>query len=264
MNCNFTELEFNIIKKIVEQAGKIILKNLNIKKWELKKDFTPVTEVDILANKFIEKKLRFFFPKIKIISEEENVVSINTNTFFLVDPLDGTKEFIKGGNNFTVNIALIENCQAKYGFIFAPMARELYWNDNENAYLRKNYQEKKLTASFNGTLNIELSQTHLDAKTNFFLDKLNSVGQKNFISSSLKLCNLAKGISSFYPRLSKTMEWDIAAGHSILKNAGGNIFDLEGKTLMYNKYKYMNNGFLAFAGKKLPDEIIQLLKHENY
>ena len=244
----------NFVNQIAVDAGKEILKIYN-KPFtsKMKKDKSPVTKADLVANDLICKRLQSINPKIQIISEEgKKKFSEKTNIFWLVDPLDGTKEFIKKNGEFTVNIALIKNCRPIYGVIYLPVKKEIYFTQNKSAYFsiidhknsyktKKKIKVKKRTGINNRVLllsrsysrNIELSKKH------FKTDKV------IFSGSSIKFCLIASGKGNIYPRLGTTMEWDTAAGHAILNAAGGSVTTLDRKVLKYGKKGFKNPSFIA-------------------
>ena len=244
----------NFVNQIAVDAGKEILKIYN-KPFtsKMKKDKSRVTKADLIANDLICKRLQSINPKIQIISEEgKKKFSKKTNIFWLVDPLDGTKEFIKKNGEFTVNIALIKNCRPIYGVIYLPVKKEIYFTQNKSAYFsiidhknfyksKKKIKVKKRTGINNRVLllsrsysrNIELSKKH------FKTDKA------IFSGSSIKFCLIASGKGNIYPRLGTTMEWDTAAGHAILNAAGGSVTTLDRKVLKYGKKEFKNPSFIA-------------------
>ena len=244
----------NFVNQIAVDAGKEILKIYN-KPFtsKMKKDKSRVTKADLIANDLICKRLQSINPKIQIISEEgKKKFSKKTNIFWLVDPLDGTKEFIKKNGEFTVNIALIKNCRPIYGVIYLPVKKEIYFTQNKSAYFsiidhknfyksKKKIKVKKRTGINNRVLllsrsysrNIELSKKH------FKTDKA------IFSGSSIKFCLIASGKGNIYPRLGTTMEWDTAAGHAILNAAGGSVTTLDRKVLKYGKKGFKNPSFIA-------------------
>ena len=244
----------NFVNQIAVDAGKEILKIYN-KPFtsKMKKDKSPVTKADLIANDLICKRLQSINPKIQIISEEgKKKFSKKTNIFWLVDPLDGTKEFIKKNGEFTVNIALIKNCRPIYGVIYLPVKKEIYFTQNKSAYFsiidhKNSYKKKKkikvkkrtginnrvLLLSRSYSRNIELSKKH------FKTDKA------IFSGSSIKFCLIASGKGNIYPRLGTTMEWDTAAGHAILNAAGGSVTTLDRKVLKYGKKGFKNPSFIA-------------------
>ena len=219
------------------RAGEKIMQNYRSLEYDIKNDGSPITKADIEANTIITKTLGAEINDIKIVSEE-NDEQIDCEKYILIDPLDGTKEFLSKNGEFTVNIALIIKGNPILGCIYLPFKKELYWNDETNSYYNTNNCTKKIfTQSFDSNCSIaEVSRSHLDRKTKDFINilkpkKLNKSG------SSIKICNIAQGKSHIYPRFGNINYWDIAAGHSILKKAGGDIFDLKGKKYCTKKNK---------------------------
>ena len=251
----------NQLVSLAYKAGKEIMtlyqKSLEI---ELKKDNSPVTEADKLSDIIITSELAKNFPEIKCISEEsyqKEGGEILGRSFFLIDPLDGTKEFIKKNDEFTVNIALIENNKSKLGIIYAPAKDRMFFNiDRDKSYeIKTNLLEeeininnsKQISVSKNNTdLTAVISRSHNNEMTRNFLKKYN-IKDTIICGSSLKFCLIASGEADIYPRLSPTKEWDIAAGHAILEASGGKIITLNDKELLYgNKEQdYLNPEFIA-------------------
>ena len=139
-----------------------------------------------------------------------------------------------------------------------PYKKELFWNDEKNSYYKFNNCTKKIfTQSYKPNLTIaEVSRSHINKRTNDFIKILNPT-TLNKTGSSIKLCNIAKGISHIYPRFGNVNYWDIAAGHSILRKAGGNIFNINGKKILYKKKQSLIKSFIAFSENKLPKDLIQ-------
>ena len=261
-----TDDESNFLIELVLKAGQLVLKiresNLKISK---KDDNSPVTNADMESHNFITKKLKENFPLIPIVSEESKKKRIKENIFFLVDPLDGTKEFISGKNEFTINIALFCNNVPEYGFINVPALQKTYFNNSLWSYCqilndriyhimsrRNNYHFIRKTKKIG--YKVELSRSHFDNNTQRFLNLL-KIKNQNVSGSSIKICNIADGSSNIYPRFGPTMEWDIAAGHAILKKAGGEIFNIDGTILKYKKKKYKNSSFIALGINEIPNEL---------
>ena len=241
--------EIELIKKITIDAGKKII-NLDKNKVDVfsKLDNSPLTLADLESNKLICNALNNKFESISIVSEENESKDLN-KIFFLIDPLDGTKEFIEGSPDFTVNIALIEDTNPLFGFIYAPVYEKLYWNNSKFSFLSSKNKEKKIFCRGNLIeIDLEISKSHYNRKTGKFLDSFQNK-TLNYTGSSLKLCKLAEGISNIYPRYGTTMEWDIAAGHSILKKAGGEIFISADEILSYRKENFKNSEFIAIGTK---------------
>jgi 3'(2'), 5'-bisphosphate nucleotidase len=258
--------------EIARQAGEKILEIYNSENIEikLKDDMSPVTLGDLEANEIITRGLKQIsgFP---IVSEEalvEYKTRKNWETFFLVDPLDGTKDFIAKNGQFTVNIALIEGETPVLGVIYIPAAGDMYWAERGGgAYRARGYgcaasgdgasedavsgrtafpkYERIYNSSRRTDLTASDSVFHSSAETKTFLEKNNITQIKRF-GSSLKYCRLAEGEIDIYPRFNGTKEWDTAAGQALLREAGCKIIDLTTKqTLKYNKPDIRNNFFIA-------------------
>ncbi|WP_131783501.1 3'(2'),5'-bisphosphate nucleotidase CysQ [Legionella gresilensis] len=221
----------------------------------IKSDNSPLTQADLASHKIIVKKLSALTPKVPIISEEStNLEPINwqnAQQFWLVDPLDGTKEFINNNGEFTINIALIENNQPVLGVVSAPALNILYAGFKEGGAIKMckngNRQVIGVTNLTEDGLYVVGSRSHNDveAMNNYLLNK--KVAKFIAIGSSLKFCKIAEGSAHLYPRLGYTMEWDTAAGHAILLAAGGNVEQLKGQPLLYGKKGFKNPFFIAKA-----------------
>ena len=224
---------------------------------EIKTDDSPVTLADKIADKIIGDILAFEFPNIPIVSEEShrNLNAVMGDIYFLVDPLDGTKEFIKKTGEFTVNIALILNERAELGVVYVPVTGELYYRDLSGAsYLERSVE---VAGSRSGrtkiscreadlqNLSVVKSVSHSTPETEAYIahyvpKKSESAG------SSLKFGLIARGIADLYPRLGRTTEWDTGAAHAVLKGAGGNVWCLDTlKELSYGKIGRENPFFVA-------------------
>ncbi len=226
---------------------------------ERKSDASPVTEADGAAEKVILEGLARIAPGIPVIAEEEAAagrIPETGNRFFLVDPLDGTKEFISRNGEFTVNIALIENGEPIRGAVYAPALGKLYWGARgEGAYVAE-VVDGVLGAS--RPIGVRLtppegltavgSRSHGSAETQ---DYLKAYRVNTFVAagSSLKFCLVAEGTADIYPRMGPTMQWDTAAGDAVLRAAGGRVETLDGRLLSYGKTdgNFANPYFVAFA-----------------
>lgn len=217
-----------------------------------KADNSPVTEADVAANQLITAALQQLTPHIPIIAEEDEapLTDIRHERFWLVDPLDGTRAFVAGEPEFTVNIALIEQGIPILGVIYSPADKVMYYGDvTEGAFKQKeaappkkiHVREKPVEG-----LTVVRSKSHPSAKTEAFL---NSLTIKELIpgSSSVKFCQVAEGSADIYPRFGRTMEWDTAAGHAILNAAGGYVLTANGAPLTYGKPGYENPHFIAYG-----------------
>ncbi len=256
----------NALLNLAIEAGKEImrLKALGLA-VQIKEDGSPVTVADQKAEEIILTGLKEISPNIPIIAEEEMAAGrepeiLNPESvYYLVDALDGTKGFTKGGNNFSVNIAIVKNQTPILGVIFAPALQELYFGDTisntafksktNDFVMGKTVQIQTRSANPNN-YTILASKSHSNPKTQAFLDRFSGaeiVPQ----SSSLKFVRLSEGVADIYPRLGPTCEWDIAAGQAILEAAGGKVFDDIGKPFKYKKEKYLNGNFIAIGDKTI-------------
>lgn len=249
----------NQLLKIARDAGEAILEIYESGDFsiEAKSDDSPLTIADKTANGIICEGLEQLEIKHPIISEENKQMDYSVRkeykSCWLVDPLDGTKEFIKKNGEFTVNIALIENEEVVMGIVYAPVLDEMYWAyKGHGAYLEKDGVEQKLQVnSFSNTdtgLRVVCSRSHLNEETQAFVDKLD---KPELVSkgSSLKFLILAKGDAELYPRVAPTMEWDTGAAQIVLEEAGGSVHVFGTQTpLRYNKENLLNPYFLAQAG----------------
>jgi len=248
-------------------AGKVIMeiyqKDFQI---DFKNDNSPLTEADTAANAVI---MEFLNPtEIPIISEENKQISYairkNWSSCWIVDPLDGTKEFIKKNDEFTVNIALVKNGLPEFGVIFAPATGMLYFGEvatqkafkiNVNNWLHSDSDILKEAAEIkprieSNTIRIVGSRSHMNQETLDFVEKIKLENRKEIemvsIGSSLKFCLVAEGSADFYPRFAPTMEWDTAAGQAICKAVGLKILDTHTNLEMsYNKENLLNSYFLV-------------------
>ncbi len=250
----------NMVKRIAIEAGAITMQyfeNQDTSQIEDKEDGSPVSLADREAEMYIQMSLQNILPDILIIGEEAASLGKapeleGAEYFWLVDPLDGTKEFISGEGDFTVNIALIRNNDPVLGVVFAPYHGRLYaghgpgtavrWNEDTN-------KEKPISVRRppEEGLTVVASARHGDeARMQEFLDgfKINKLIKHG---SSLKICAVAEGRADIYPRLGPTCEWDTAAGDAVLRSAGGFMTDTDGKPLRYGGFnpKFFNPEFIA-------------------
>ena len=228
---------------------------------ERKRDGTPVSRADVEAERLIRARLYTILPGVALIAEESFEAGRHDpapERFLLVDPLDGTREFLSGHTDFTVNIALIEGRRAVAGAICAPALAEVYLGgaSAHRAALGAarafpgpdRLTPMKASAVPATDLRAVASRSHLDAATERFLHE-REVKRLRPTGSSLKFCFVASGEADVYPRLAPTMEWDTAAGHAILRGAGGCVVGLDGLPLRYGKSDagYRNEGFIAWG-----------------
>jgi 3'(2'), 5'-bisphosphate nucleotidase len=219
---------------------------------ELKLDGSPVTQADLAAHQVIVQGLAALTPKIPVVSEEGVVLDQpRYSTFWLVDPLDGTREFVAGSGEFTVNIALIEHETPVFGVVYVPMTAELFWGGSKiGAWVERDAVREPLQVALpvrpnlTRPLRVLASKRHLNAETQAFLAKLGPIDLVN-AGSSLKFCRIAQAQADLYPRLGPTCEWDTAAAQAVLEGAGGYVFDLKGMPLKYGKPDPLNPFFIA-------------------
>ncbi len=213
-----------------------------------KADDSPVTEADRRAEAVILPALAALTPDIPVISEETERIPSVGDRFWLVDPLDGTKEFIKRNGEFTVNIALIESGEPALGVVFAPALGRLYAGARKaGAFVEDTQGRRRIAcraAPANG-ITVATSRSHGDAQALERLLAGYQVAGRIIAGSSLKFCLIAAGEADLYPRLGRTMEWDTAAGHAVLVAAGGRVITLEGAELRYGKPGLANPDFIA-------------------
>jgi len=223
---------------------------------EYKSDSSPVTQADAAAEEIILADLAKYAPDIPVVAEESaaagNIPDVS-DLFWLVDPLDGTKEFINKGQHFTVNIALIKDAAPIFGIIYVPVLRTLYRTTSPTSVEMAQVDED-LNISTPTALNVRdipesgpvgvASKSHRDPETNAFLEKHNIRDTKS-VGSSLKFCLLADGSADIYPRFGPTMEWDTGAGDAIVRAAGGKVTHPDGRDFQYGKDDYRNGAFIA-------------------
>ena len=249
------------LKKVIEiaiDAGNAIIDVYNSNDFdvEIKSDNSPLTKADRAAHNIIKEQLSILYPDIPVLSEEGKETPYderkNWQLFWLVDPLDGTKEFIKKNGEFTVNIALIENNEPIMGIIYAPAFNEssdcssllpgtLYYGEKETGSFKRVGEEIIKLPCFgnNGNLKAVRSRSHSSSEEEKIFEKYN-VSETISIGSSLKFCMVAEGRANIYYRFGPTNEWDVAAGYAIAKYGGAKI---EG--LSFNKPDLLNNSFIV-------------------
>ena len=224
---------------------------------EAKQDRSPVTEADRAAELVILAALARLAPGVPVIAEEEVAagrIPAHDDTYFLVDPLDGTKEFVRGGDDYTVNIGLIERGVPKLGVVFGPATGVLHAGCvGDGAWVDDGERRRAIRTRARGDeITAVASKSHLNQATVDYLEA--AVGACGYISigSSLKFCIVAEGRADIYPRASPTSEWDTAAGHAILLAAGGVVDGPDGGPLRYGKRAFLNRAFVATSGWKAP------------
>lgn len=245
------------IISIAKIAGKKILEHYDTElSVSSKEDDTPLTEADLAANQIIIEQLQALQPEIPILTEESCGIPFaerhEWNTYWLVDPLDGTREFIKGNGEFSVNIALIENGVSVLGVVHAPVFGVTYWGSRGNGAWKQTGEEApqpiRVRTAPKSCVTVARSRAPLTGGlVNRFLDKL---GDYNVVSmgSALKSCLVAEGRADVYAKLGPTCEWDTGAAQCIVEEAGGHITDTKMKDLRYNtKESLLNPHFFVFG-----------------
>lgn len=212
-----------------------------------KDDASPVTEADREADRIIVARLKAMAPDIPAVSEEGEKPDVSkTEYFWLVDPLDGTKSFIRGNGYFTVNIGLIKDRKNPVlGVIYDPVNNSLYYGSENGAFRKKNgiTEQIHVRKRYN-PMTAFISHSHINKATEDYLSA-NQISERIPCASSIKLCFLAEGKADIYPRFGTTMEWDIAAGHAILAAAGGKLIRPDGQPFVYGKDNFVNGNFIA-------------------
>jgi 3'(2'), 5'-bisphosphate nucleotidase len=216
-----------------------------------------VTEADRGAELIILAALARSAPGVPVIAEEEVAagrIPMHNDIYFLVDPLDGTKEFVRGGDDYTVNIGLIEKGSPTLGVVFAPATGRLYGGCvGASAWLDEGQGRRQIRTRRPGEqLTAVASKSHLNQATVDYLQE--AVGACGYVTigSSLKFCIVAEGAADIYPRASPTSEWDTAAGHAVLLAAGGLVDGPDAAPLAYGKRAFLNRAFVATSGWKPP------------
>tara|TARA_B100001057_G_C22864669_1_gene955981 strand:+ start:1288 stop:2091 length:804 start_codon:yes stop_codon:yes gene_type:complete len=257
---NFKEITATL-RDISNQASKKILEIYNSNfEIKFKDDKSPLTMADTESNRIICSKLTKEFPKIPIISEENKNKRLNIDTYFLVDPLDGTKEFISRNGEFTVNIALIFKNQPKLGVIKIPTQNTQYFSDGFSSFKYNRYLKKIFSNSSANKIKFLTSRSHLDFITESIIKSFRNA-HLNKVGSSLKFCYLAEGKADIYIRNGNTMCWDVGAGIAILKTAGCDIKTLDLKKFVLNRENFINESFVSFKNT-FSNEILKYISKQ--
>lgn len=244
---------------IAEEAGKAVMRLYEGPALDLmyKGDKSPLTVADLVSHSIIVQRLARLKSKWRVLSEESECAPFETRRdwrlFWLVDPLDGTKEFLERNGEFTVNIALIEGDRPILGVVYAPAIHVMYYAArNVGAFKRERDRASPIWAqcSHESTMRIVISRSHADGEIERYTRQF---GKCEFVlmGSSLKLCMVAEGSADIYPRAGPTMEWDTAAAQCILEQAGGSVSCSDGRPLHYNKAVLCNPDFVAQGNRHL-------------
>ena len=249
-----------VFRTLALEAGDIIMDIYNADDFEVKSksDDSPVTAADEAADAHISAGLAAAFPDMLVVTEEQAASHAESATdFIIVDPLDGTKEFIKRRGDFTVNIALVEGGTPTRGVVYAQAKNRLFYTDASGTAVEETgpfdatqagaATPIKVKTPDNDALIVVASKSHRDQATDDYINKY-SVADMTGAGSSLKFCLVATGEADLYPRLGRTMEWDTAAGDAVLRGAGGKVVRFDDHTdFTYGKPIYENPFFIAYA-----------------
>ena len=252
------ELLTSVMRRLAIEAGDAIMDIYQTNDFvvNVKSDNSPVTAADEAADQLISAGLRAAFPDVALITEEQSAShSARADVFLIVDPLDGTKEFIHRRGDFTVNIAYVEHGVPTRGIVYAPAKGRLFYtlangqSVEEIGVFDKNQaaptQTIRVSQADNTALMVVASKSHRAPESDAYIEKYAVKGMKS-AGSSLKFCLIATGEADLYPRLGRTMEWDTAAGHAVLSGAGGTVVRFDDLTpLRYGKTGYENPFFIA-------------------
>tara|TARA_R110002110_G_scaffold96676_7_gene248854 strand:+ start:3505 stop:4386 length:882 start_codon:yes stop_codon:yes gene_type:complete len=249
-----------VMRRLSLEAGDKIMEIYGQDDFDVKSksDDSPVTAADEAADQIISDGLRAAFPDVMLVTEEQSAThSTSGDTFLIVDPLDGTKEFIHRRGDFTVNIALVEGGVPTRGVVYAPAKGRMFFTmaDGQSVEETGGFDKDiigqttqiSVSDADNSALMVVASKSHRDQATDDYIGKY-AVRDMTSAGSSLKFCLVATGEADLYPRVGRTMEWDTAAGHAVLKGAGGAVVRFDDHTpLTYGKADYANPFFIAYA-----------------
>ena len=254
-NLNLKNTTEQLIDTFVE-AGKIA-KEISQRgvKVTIKSDKSPVTDGDLAVDKILTVKIKKLTPSIPVISEETVNLNIknSSKTFWLIDPIDGTRDYIKKKDEYTLNAALIIDFKPAIGIVYAPAKNRIFFSYGKDHAFEIN-NEKKIVLNCKKVNNNEIIGLENSGTTPSEVLKIYKkykVSRTVKMSSSIKFCILASGEADIYAANARAFEWDIAAGHTILEHAGGSITTQEGKNILYGKENYKNLGIIAKRAKNL-------------
>ena len=250
----------SVMRTLSLEAGDKIMEIYSSDDFDVKSksDDSPVTAADEAADAIISAGLRAAFPEVKLVTEEQAAThSAQGDTFLIVDPLDGTKEFIHRRGDFTVNIALVEGGIPTRGVVYAPAKSRMFFTQADGTSVEETGDFAKQTVGHvtpisvsnadNSALLVVASKSHRDQATDDYINKY-AVKDMKSAGSSLKFCLIATGEADIYPRVGRTMEWDTAAGHAVLNGAGGAVVRFDDHSpLTYGKADFANPFFIAYA-----------------
>ncbi len=253
------DIDLEFLRATAREAGAAILKVYNTDfAVEEKSDSSPLTAADLASHRIITERLQERYPDVPVLSEESGEaapyeVRKDWSLYFLVDPLDGTKEFIKRNGQFTVNIAVMENNAPAAGVVYAPVLEWMYYGSADGSFkIEGDGQPVRLEARNGQSDKVVIvgSRSHPSKELEEFVEKMKAEhGEVEFVAmgSSLKLCTVAEGKADIYPRLGPTMEWDTAAAHAVATHSGRRVLSWEDQTedLPYNKPDLLNGWFIG-------------------
>ena len=248
------------LRRLALEAGDVIMTIYDRDDFDVraKSDDSPVTEADEAADALISAGLRAAFPDMALVTEEQAAShTVEAKTFLIVDPLDGTKEFVKRRGDFTVNIALVEEGVPTRGVVYAPARGRLFYTDAQGQAVEESgpfdkdtpgaLTPLKVADSDNSALMVVASKSHRDQATDDYIAQYN-VRDMTSAGSSLKFCLVATGEADLYPRLGRTMEWDTAAGDAVVRGAGGRVVRFDDHSdFTYGKPGFENPFFIVTA-----------------
>jgi 3'(2'), 5'-bisphosphate nucleotidase len=255
MRREITEEQIKAVIALAQRAGQAIMGVYLAEEltWSVKCDASPVCQADLLAHEILAAGLASVTPGLAIVSEEGDAqfpLRPISGQFWLIDPLDGTKEFIARRDEFTVNVALVEDGRPVFGVVVAPALGVTYWGIAGTGAFRADAAGvtaiRVAQPATVGPWRVVASKSHLDEQTRVFIA---SLGESELVQagSSLKFCRIAEGSADIYPRMGPTCEWDTAAAQAVLEAAGGTVCTFSGQSLQYDKPEILNPFFVASA-----------------
>jgi 3'(2'), 5'-bisphosphate nucleotidase len=265
---NLEELVEPITELAIEAGNAILAVYATDFDVESKADESPLTQADLASHNTIVAGLKTLTPAIPIISEEDGLPEFEVrgqwNRYWLIDPLDGTKEFVNRNGEFTVNIALIDDGRPILGVVHVPVQEKTYIGcEGRGSELRENGETRAISVgqSSNAAVRIVGSRSHRGSSLDAFLEKL---GGHDMVpmGSSLKFCTVAEGNADIYPRLGPTSEWDTAAAQAVVEQAGGQVLELDGSPLSYNQKADILNPWFVVIGPRDHDWLALLADGE--
>ncbi|MGV2432115.1 MAG UNVERIFIED_CONTAM: 3'(2'),5'-bisphosphate nucleotidase CysQ [Rickettsiaceae bacterium] len=238
----------DLIKALLYEANSVAKQcRQNGLEVSCKSDDSCVTNADIAIGKFLKSEIAKITPEIQIICEEEPE-SPKSDTFWLIDPIDGTNGYIHGDSLYAINVCLVIKNIPLYGFISVPESDHIYYNyDQDGIKIEYSGKDMQLVTNNQNKLKALISYEPLEREKSIAIIKKYNIDNYKYIPCSIKFCLIASGIADLYPRYGRTMEWDTAPGSALINASGGIILDMEGNTLSYGKENLENKGFIAYS-----------------